>query len=178
MRCEVDDKTITKGCSVALQITRNDLDKLLFSALRAIYQFERAKVVRFELTYEEVYLLQYLRRRSPSRMGDIAAEMKKPVSTATRLMDRLEKRGFVGRRKDKQDRRNILVSLLPKGKQIVHDVEDHTFRAVAGNLDRFSAEEIRAFADTARHLKEILAVADNEGQAAPDKAPNTWTSQR
>ena len=145
---------------MAIQIPKSDLDELLFSSLRAIYQFERAKVARFALTYEEIYLLQYLRRHSPSRMGDIAAEMTKPVSTATRLMDRLEKRGLVARKKDRQDRRTIRVSLSAKGKQMVEAVENHTHKAVSGNLERFADEKIAAFVETARYLDEILAVTE------------------
>jgi DNA-binding MarR family transcriptional regulator len=154
---------------VAFQIPRVDLDALLFSALRAIYQLERTKVVRFGLTYEEIYLLQYLRRRSPSRMGDLATEMKKPVSTATRLMDRLEKKGLVDRRKDKEDRRNVLVSLSANGKKRVQAVEDHTFETISANLNRFPREKVAAFVETARHLGEILAVGDEKAISNTEK---------
>ena len=147
-----------------MTISKQDLDTLLFGALRAIYQFERAKVSRFGLTYEEIYLLQFLRRASPARMSHIAVEMAKPMSTATRLLDRLEARRLVSRKKGDDDRRSILVSLAPEGESTVRAVEDHTFKAISANLDRFDDETIAAFVETARHLEEILAVSGEKAK--------------
>ena len=137
-------------------IYRTELDEILFSALRAIYQFERVKVSLFDLTYEEIYLMQFLRRNSVVPMTEIAGEMHIPVSTATRLIDRLERRKLVYRRKDDTDRRKILVALAGQGETLVGEVEDHTFETVAGNLNGFSSEEVGAFMNTARCLDRIL----------------------
>ena len=145
-----------------MTIVKKDLDTLLFDALRAVYQFERTKVSRFGLAYEEIYLLQFLRRRSPARMSHIAVEMGKPVSTATRLMDRLEKRQLVQREKGADDRRSIWVSLTPRGDATVRAVEDHTFDRVTANLERFSSAQVAAFVETARHLGRILAGPEDD----------------
>ena len=59
-------------------ISRDDLDHLLFKAMRAVYRLERAKVALFGLTYEGIYLLQFLRRQSPASMGAIAKEAYSP----------------------------------------------------------------------------------------------------
>jgi DNA-binding MarR family transcriptional regulator len=139
-----------------IHLERTKLDELLFQTLRSVYQFERAKVVHFGLTYEGIYLLQFLRRRSPLKMGDIAEEMKIPISTATRVVDRLHKKRLVSRRKDPTDRRQILVSLDGEGEKIVHDVEDHTFQILMQNLDHFTAEDVTSFILTASNLNLIL----------------------
>ena len=44
-------------------------------------------------------------------------------STATRLVSRLEKRGWVVRKKDKFDKRIVIVSLTEEGKIIQNDLE-------------------------------------------------------
>lgn len=152
---------LTNGGAI-MTIPKKDLDTLLFGALRAVYQFERTKVSRFGLTYEEIYLLQFLRRASPARMSHIALEMRKPVSTATRLMDRLEKRQLVSREKGADDRRSILVSLAPEGESVVRAVEGHTFAAVTANLEMFSSTQVAAFVETARHLGRILSVPEED----------------
>ena len=137
-------------------ISRTDLDEILFKALRAIYQFERVKVSMFDLTYEEIYLMQFLRRKSVAPMTEIAGEMHIPVSTATRLIDRLERRKLVYRRKDDTDRRKIMVALAREGETLVNVVEDHTFISVKANLKRFTSEEVQEFLNTAQHLDRIL----------------------
>ncbi len=91
---------ITSGAGGNISISRRELDEALFQALRAVYRFERSKVERFELSFEEIYLLQYLRRNSPSRMSAIAREMGIPVSNATRLVGRLYRMQPVDRGRD------------------------------------------------------------------------------
>jgi len=137
-------------------IQRKKIDEILFQALRSIYQFERSKVDLFGLTYAGIYLLQFLRRQSPSKMGDIAEEMKIPVSTATRVVDRLQKKKLVSRIKDPNDKRNILVSLETEGEKIVQDIEDHTFQILIHNLADFENQDIAGFIHTATQLNRIL----------------------
>lgn len=147
-----------------IQLDRDEIDETLFQALRAIYQFERDKVRTFGLTFEEIYLLQFLRRRSPLRVSELADEMKIPISTLSRSIGRLQKRGLVTRRQDPQDKRIMLVSLLSKGEKTVLDVEEHSFEMIMKNLAEFKAQDIAAFVQTARQLNTILSPGDNDKQ--------------
>ena len=137
-------------------IPRERLDRTLFAALRAIYKFQQSKVSAYGLDYEDIYLLQYLRNESPARMGDIAAEMHIPISTATRVVDRLETKRLLRREKDPRDRRNVLVSLEKEGEAAVRRIEAHTYAVLTKNLDGFTDGDIAAFFTTAVHLPEIL----------------------
>lgn len=139
-------------------ISRQDLDDVLFGALQAIYRFERAKVQRFGLTYEQIYLLQFLRREGPAAMSDIAAEMLIPISTATRLIDRMEKRHLLNRRQSHGDKRSRIVQIAAAGNDLVQAVEDHTFATISSNLDTLTRVDISEVIRTATHLKEILNV--------------------
>lgn len=139
-----------------MKLNRKEIDELLFNALTAVYTFEREKVIRFELSYGQIYLLQLLCRQSPSRMTEIAYRMGMPLSTATRFVAKMEKMNLLERVKDANDGRAILVSLNDKGKKVVKEVEDHSFGILAFNLKDFSEEEIEAFMKTGRSLKKIL----------------------
>ncbi|HOT44063.1 MAG TPA: MarR family transcriptional regulator [Spirochaetota bacterium] len=140
-------------------IPRDQLDPILFNALRAIYKFQQAKMTAFGLDYEDIYLLQLLRNHTPSRMGEIADEMGIPISTATRVVDRLEEKKLLSRKKDPRDKRNILVSLEQKGKDVVNKVENQTFQILSKNLSTYNDEDIASFYKTAVHLHEILKVS-------------------
>jgi len=139
-------------------ISRDELDQMFFESLRAVYQFERIKVMKFGLNYEAIYILQFLRRRSSARMKEIAREMIIPVSTATRLIDRLQIRGLVKRRKDPDDKRSVLVFLEPDGEKIVQKVEDHTYSIIMQNLKPFTESDLAAFIKTSICLRQILRV--------------------
>jgi len=139
-------------------IPRDDLDEVLFNSLRSVHKFELAKVATFGLNYEAIFLLQFLRRNSPAKMSEIAEEMNIPISTATRVVDRVEAKGLISRKKDLKDNRIILVSLKSKGEKIVREVEDHTFEIISKNLAEFNEDKIRSFIETASHMGKILSV--------------------
>lgn len=137
-------------------ISRNSLDEILFDALRTVYIFERTKVALFNLTYAEIYLLQFLRRAKGVMMNEIAEEMHVPVSTATRMIGRLEKRGLLTRKKDQGDFRKKKVFLEEAGLKIVNHVEDHNYEVVTKNFEKYSKQEIESFINTAVELKNLL----------------------
>ncbi len=139
-----------------LPVRKDELDEILFNALEAIFNFERSKIERFELSYDEIYLLQFLRRKSPLRMSEIASRMKIPVSTATRLVGRLEKMRLLNREKGGDDRRVVFVSLHKNGEHAVRAVEKHTFEIISKNLEGFGARDVESFVSTAKSLSAIL----------------------
>jgi DNA-binding MarR family transcriptional regulator len=139
-----------------ITINRKNIDELLFNALTAVYAFERDKVNRFELSYGQIYLLQLLRRQSPSRMSTIAYRMGMPLSTATRFVAKMERMHFLKRVKDVNDNRAILISLNDKGNKAVKAVEDHSFKVLSSNLKNFLKDDVDAFMKTARCLNKIL----------------------
>ncbi|MBC2711402.1 MAG: MarR family transcriptional regulator [Desulfosarcina sp.] len=145
-------------------ISRQDLDDILFGALQAIYRFERVKVQRFGLTYEQIYLLQFLRRQGSAAMSDIAAEMRIPVSTATRLIDRMEKRQLLNRRQSHDDKRSRIVEIEASGENLVQAVEDHTFSRISTNLEKITDVDISGVIRTATNLNAILNVDTTEGE--------------
>ncbi len=141
-------------------LTRGEFDEVLFQALRGIYIFEREKVDRFKLSYQEIFLLQYLRRHSPASMTSISLEMRLPLSTCSRLVGRLEKMRLLSRKKADRDRRIILVSLNKKGEKAVTDVERHSFETILANLSGYGPEQIDSFIATARELGTLLRPRD------------------
>lgn len=154
------------GAGAGISLSRRELDEALFQALRAVYRFERSKVERFELSFEEIYLLQYLRRTSASRMSDIAHEMGIPVSTATRLVDRLCRMQLVDRGRGEADGRVVQVRLNANGEAAVSAVERHSFEVISMNVARFPAGDVAAFVRTAQCLGDILGT----GPVPADKA--------
>jgi DNA-binding MarR family transcriptional regulator len=143
--------------------SRDQIDRLLFEAMAALYKFERCKVRRFRLNFEAFYLLFYLRRRSSAGMREIALEMGIHVSTATRMVDRLERRGLVVRKQNPRDRRNIQVALEPPGEVLVQASEDHTRAILQGHQSLFSADDWRAFIRTAECLPTLFHCPPDEG---------------
>ncbi len=137
-------------------IDLDELASLLHQALRSVYQFEQTKVLRFGLKYEGLYLLLQLEETPDCRIGDVAKEMKIPISTVSRIVDRLEKKGFLSRHKDEADKRTILLRLEPAGRDIAEEVKTYATKVIYNNIKGFSETDLYAFLATAKSLKQIL----------------------
>ena len=66
-------------------------------------------------------MLDTLGAEGAMAMGELAARVRVPVSTATRLVDRMEERDLVQRERPADDRRTVLVALAPAGERFYHE---------------------------------------------------------
>jgi DNA-binding MarR family transcriptional regulator len=69
------------------------------------------------LSAQEAKALEFLGRHGPLRMKDLAGRLRLAVSSTTALVDRMETKGFVERRRSDRDRRVIHVALTNAGKK-------------------------------------------------------------
>ena len=147
------------------RLSEKEMNEVLFGALRAVYRFEQEKVAAFELDYGAIYLLQYLRRHAEAPISQVAEEMRLPISTASRLAGRLEKRGLIRRVQDTTDRRRTLVSLKARGEDLARKVERHSFERLTMNLTGIQPDSFAALVVAARLLPAVLEVDDEKPAA-------------
>jgi len=74
-----------------------------------------------QLTLAQVRVLRRLAKQ-PQTLGEVGAELGVSPTSMTRLVDRLEERGLVQRRRDGEDRRCVTAALLPAGRALVADL--------------------------------------------------------
>src|SRR5579872_1338389 len=63
-------------------------------------------------------VLAALRERDGRRMGDLSHTTSIEVSTLTRLVDSMEEKGLVARRRDRGDARAVALFVTPAGKRL------------------------------------------------------------
>ena len=76
------------------------------------------------LTLSQYALLEGLSDRHVARVQELAAEAGVAPSTATRILDALERRGIVRRTRSSEDRRAVAVSLTRRGEQALKAQEE------------------------------------------------------
>jgi DNA-binding MarR family transcriptional regulator len=76
------------------------------------------------LTLSQYALLEGLHGRRAARVQELAAGAGITASTATRILDALERRGIVERAREDVDRRAVSVSLTTLGSELLHAEED------------------------------------------------------
>ena len=117
--------------------------EFLISFLIDLQRIFRTEVVPKDLPYSQVQAIIII----PSdgiEMSELSWALGLDNSTVTRLIERLEVKGFVTRKKNKSDKRSIIVSLKNKGINIQKNVEK--------KLDEIG-EQI--FFETSQSQKEI-----------------------
>ena len=88
-----------------------------------------------------------------------------PISTVSRMLDRLEKEGLVVRVQDSADGRRFLLSLKPKAKNLVAKVERHSFEALTANLTNLQPDSVAVLVSAARLLPAVLEVSHEKPEA-------------
>jgi len=114
-----------------------------------------------EVTLNQYRALVVLTARSPIRMADLARELALSASSATRLVERLERKGLVTRVMSETSRRSVDLRLEPAGEQLVAWVMAERRRQFAALLaevpDRRRDAMRRAFEDLAALAGEPVA---------------------
>ncbi|UQU62630.1 MarR family transcriptional regulator [Couchioplanes caeruleus] len=108
---------------------------------------------------EDVTLAQYrtlvlLVSPGPQRVVDLAQELGVTSSTATRMCNRLVRKGLVARRNRDDDRRAAWVTLTPAGRDLVGEVMRRRATEIAGLVGELSMTRPRAFASVVEALVE------------------------
>jgi DNA-binding MarR family transcriptional regulator len=75
------------------------------------------------LTLSQYALLEALSGWRTARVAELADEAGVTASTATRILDTLERRGIVRRQRAREDRRAVTVSLTDTGRDLLHAQE-------------------------------------------------------
>ena len=125
-----------------------------------------------ETTIAQYRALVVLASRGPQRMVDLAEALEVAPSTAGRMCDRLVRKGQVRRSRARSDRRAVLVSLTPAGRQVVDQATVRRRELIAGILTSLPAAEQAAIAGALRAFAAAAGeVPDSQWPAQPADRP-------
>lgn len=108
------------------------------------------------------------RPTTPAELADLASVSR---ATITGLLDTLERDGFVLRRPDPADRRQMSVHLTLKGRDFMHDILPGHFRLVTRLMSNLSANEQQTLSRLLTKVSMQAAALENaEGKGAENDA--------
>jgi DNA-binding MarR family transcriptional regulator len=97
-------------------------------------------------------VLAALRARDGRRMGDLAATTSIELSTLTRLVDGMERKGLVTRRRDGRDARVVTLHATAAGRRLTQKILPIAERHETVALDGFSEAEATLLKTALRRL--------------------------
>jgi DNA-binding MarR family transcriptional regulator len=104
-------------------------------------------LAEYEMTHAQLGIFLKLHHGHANTAADLARELMADTGAMTRMLDRLEDKGFVKRTRSSEDRRVVQVVLTPKGKQLADQMTQVAIDTLNHNLRGFSAAEIAQFKD-------------------------------
>lgn len=132
---------------------------------RAIDLYSRQLASNYKLTGPQLMCLRELERTGQMRSGDLARAVHLSQATVTGILDRLEARELVQRRRDAQDKRRVLVDINPAGSKLVASAPAPLHKQFADRLGRLSPEQQRTIDQVLSQIVEMMSA--DELDAAP-----------
>ena len=110
----------------------------------------------FEITTPQFLALEVLKDKPGITMGELCERLYLACSTATDLIDRMEKNGYLERNRDTEDRRVIRLSITEKGQNIIDQVINARRRYVDSILKQLTQEEMDQLAQSLEKLGALI----------------------
>ena len=92
-------------------------------------------------------VLAALREKDGRRMGDLSATTSIEVSTLTRLVDAMEEKGVVARRRDGEDARAVLLHVTAAGRRLTErilPIAEHYEKAALAGFSAAEGDKLKA----------------------------------
>ena len=126
-------------------------------------QFIAAKLRQMEvpLTPEQFILIDLLWNQGSMSQQQLADQMQKDKNSVTKLVDALEREGFVVRKQNRQDRRSNTLVLTEKAEGLKHGAKQKGISILDEMLVGISEEELRSFLVTLHKLNRNMTSAGN-----------------
>lgn len=123
---------------------------------------------------EDVTLTQFrslvvLASRGPQGMASLADALGVTPPTASRLCDRLVRKGLVRRRTDRTDRRQVRIALTDQGKRLVDVVTERRRHEIAHLLDAVPEDARRSV------VAGLQLLAEAAGEVPEQDSNSGWS---
>ena len=116
------------------------------------YSAAMLKQYNVGLTPEQFLLIDLLWNQGPMSQQKMADMMQKDKNSITKLVDALEKKGLVVRKKDETDRRSNLLLLTNEAESLKMGAKEKGISILDSILEGISEEELKSFLDTLAKL--------------------------
>jgi DNA-binding MarR family transcriptional regulator len=126
--------------------------------------------LRGSLSLVHLHVLTVLENDGALSMSHLAEALDVSVASATGIVDRMEQRGLVERRREPDDRRVVLVHATETGDAVFRDLAEQRRQMLIPVLQRMTDAELESFLIGLRAMRRVRAEyhAEKNGHPATD----------
>jgi DNA-binding MarR family transcriptional regulator len=104
------------------QCHSDSIGRLMYVGTMALKKYLESRLRQYELTAEQFQVLKQLALDGGVSQNMVCEAVSKSPANITRILDRLEKKGYLERRDNPKDRRSSLVFLTDTGRELMDRV--------------------------------------------------------
>ena len=131
---------MTKRKNDQLTQDSEDLYEVLNQLVR-VHQFrDRDRICCYDVSVTQCYAVETLVKRGALRLQVLAEEMFLDKSTASRVIDTLERKGYVSRVEDDEDRRAVRIQATDAGRELYEKIRADLIAEERAMIENLSAE--------------------------------------
>lgn len=142
------------------QVTRDAEISEIMQSLRRIFKaiqdYSHEVSEKFGITGPQLWVLKTISQNESLSLRDLSDRMYLHPSTITGVVDRLEKKGYVARKRDQVDRRVIYVGLTAKGKMLAKRAPNPAQGKMIYGLKNLKKRELNLIYESVRKLVGIM----------------------
>jgi DNA-binding MarR family transcriptional regulator len=106
-----------------------------------VYQFrDRDRICCYDVSVTQCYAVETLVKQGALRLQVLAEEMFLDKSTASRVIDALERKGYVSRVEDHEDRRAVKIQATQAGKELYEKIRSDLVAEERAMIENLSVE--------------------------------------
>ena len=127
-----------------------------------LYRLFQDQLKGFDISNEQYNILRILRgnRGAAYNLCDVQERMLNRTANATRLVEKLRKRGLVTRRANETDRRRVDIAITKEGLSLLADMDEPTSEIGRRTALAITTDEARALTDLLERLRDGLDATD------------------
>lgn len=133
-----------------------DIVDLLIENLKKLFFPEEWIELDLKFSKFEIFAMLLLYKSSEVTMTELVEYINVPMSTATGIVDRLVKKGYIARERSEADRRIVVLKLTEEGSNLVKNLKDLIYKYLDMILQDLTEEEKQSMAHIAMKIMNKL----------------------
>lgn len=129
---------------------------------RKILRFLSLNLKKYNITTEQWSVLFYLLEQDGINQKQLAIKVHKDQATLVRILDILERKNLILRKKCAEDRRSFLIYGTPEGKELKEEVYPFVESLFMKLINNISKEQLDSFIDTLKTIEENIDIQEQK----------------
>ncbi|MFI5304743.1 MAG: MarR family winged helix-turn-helix transcriptional regulator [Nitrospiria bacterium] len=125
---------------------------------KSIQEYSEEVLKEFGVTGPQLWLLKILHSEDGTPVSELSQKMFLHISTVSSIINRLEEKGYIERKRTKSDRRLVLIHLTEKGLKIMAKAPEPAQGKLLHGLQNLSQKEVLGLYESLQKIVQLMEV--------------------